>query len=128
MKNGTTPILAGIQQQIYNWRLVIYLQKRDDYRANLAIPRSQRWTETTTALATQVYGVYMSSLPQASHKVKLTWDKHWYKDNQADTASNVEDYNELSACPLCYNTESGSTNRQPSLRLGHNTWLWWKVT
>ena len=38
MKYGTTPILAGIQEQIDNWRLITYLQKRDEYRAKLAIP------------------------------------------------------------------------------------------
>ena len=39
MKDGTNPILAGIQHQIDNWRLTTYLQKRDDYRTELAIPR-----------------------------------------------------------------------------------------
>ena len=33
MKEGTTPIMADFQQQIENRRLVIYLQKRDGYRA-----------------------------------------------------------------------------------------------
>ena len=47
MKDGTTPILAGIQQQIDNWRLINYILKRDEYRAKLAIPRPPRWTDTT---------------------------------------------------------------------------------
>ena len=42
MKDGTTPILAGIQQQIDYWRLITYLQKRDEYRAKLAIPQPPR--------------------------------------------------------------------------------------
>ena len=69
MKNGTTPILAGIQQQIDNWRLVNYLLKRDEYRAQLAIPRPPRWKATTPALAAQIYDVHKSTLTQASHKV-----------------------------------------------------------
>ena len=46
MKDGSTPILADIQQQIDNWRLVTYLQKRVGYRAKLAIPKPLRWTDT----------------------------------------------------------------------------------
>ena len=38
MKDGTTPILAGMKQQIDNWRLMTYLLKRDEYKAKLAIP------------------------------------------------------------------------------------------
>ena len=81
LKDGTTPLLAGLQQQSDNWRLVTYLQKRDDYRAELAIPRPPRWTDTAPALAAQVYDVHKSYLPQASRKVKLIWDKHWHKGN-----------------------------------------------
>ena len=39
MKDESTPILAGLQQQIDNWRLVTYLQRRDDYGVELIIPR-----------------------------------------------------------------------------------------
>ena len=42
MKDGTTPILAGIQQQIEDWRLVTYLLKRDENKAKLAIHRLPR--------------------------------------------------------------------------------------
>ena len=41
MKGGSTPILAGLQQQIDNWRLVTYLRRRDEYRAELIIPIPQ---------------------------------------------------------------------------------------
>ena len=61
MKDGTTPISAGLQQKIDNWRLDKYLQKRDEYRAELAIPRPPRWTDTTPALAAQVYDIHKSS-------------------------------------------------------------------
>ena len=42
MKEETNPVLAGLQYQIDILRLVTYLQKRDDYRAELAIPRTPR--------------------------------------------------------------------------------------
>ena len=42
MKDGTTFILAGLQQQMDNWRLVTYLQDRDMFRAALTIPRPPR--------------------------------------------------------------------------------------
>ena len=105
MKDGSTPILASFQQQIDNWRLVTYLQKRDDYRAKLAIPRPPRWTDTTPALAAQIYDVHKSSLPQAPHKAKLIWDKHWHKGNRAKAAQTATDYNEQSICPLCKETD-----------------------
>ena len=54
MKEGSTPILSGFQQQIDNWRLVTYLQRRVEYRSELIIPRSPRWTDTTPALAAQI--------------------------------------------------------------------------
>ena len=71
MNDGTIPILEGLQHQIDNWRLVTDLQKRDEYRAELAIPRAPRWTDTIPALAAQVYVVHKLSLPQESHKLKL---------------------------------------------------------
>ena len=86
--------------------MVTYLQNRDDYRAELAIPRPPRWTDTTPALAAQVYDVHKASLSQASHKVKLIWDKHWHKVNQAKEAHAAEEYDELSACPLCNEKDS----------------------
>ena len=58
MKDRTTPILAGIQQEIENWRLITSLEKRGEYRAKLAIPRPPRWTDTTPALAPQIYDVH----------------------------------------------------------------------
>ena len=42
MKDGTNSIPAGIQHQIDTWRLTTYLQKRDDYRTELAIPRTPK--------------------------------------------------------------------------------------
>ena len=90
MKDKTTPILAGLQHQIDNWRPVTYLQKKGVYRAELAIPRPPRWTETTPVLAAQIYDVLKSSQPQASHKVKLIWDKHWNRGNQAKAAITAE--------------------------------------
>ena len=80
MKDGTTFILVRIQQQFDKLRLVTYLLKRQ-YRDKLAIPRAQRWTDTTPALAAKVYDIHKSSLPQASHKVKMIWDKHWHMGN-----------------------------------------------
>ena len=38
MKNGPTVILADIQQQIDNLRLVKYQLKKGEHRAELAIP------------------------------------------------------------------------------------------
>ena len=76
MKDGSTPILAGLKQQIVNWRLVTNLQRRDEYRAELLSLRPTRWTDTTLALAAQIYDVPNCSLLQASHIVKLIWDKH----------------------------------------------------
>ena len=90
MKDGITSILAGLQHQIDNWRLVTYPPKRDEYRAKLAIPRPPRWTDTTPALAAQVNDVHKSSLPQASYRVKLTWDKHCHMGNQAKAAHTAE--------------------------------------
>ena len=51
MDDGSTPILAGLQQQIDNWRLVTYLQRRDEYKAEIIILRPPRWTDTTPSLA-----------------------------------------------------------------------------
>ena len=42
MKDGTTPILAGLKQQIDNWKLGTHLQKRD----------------RSPALAAQLYDVH----------------------------------------------------------------------
>ena len=55
IKDGTTPILAGLQLRIDNWKLVTYLQKSDVYRDELTIPRPPRLTDTTPSLAAQVY-------------------------------------------------------------------------
>ena len=55
--------------------MVTYLQKRDETRAELAVPKPPRWTDTTPVLAAQVYDIHKSSLPQAPHKVKLIKDK-----------------------------------------------------
>ena len=85
MKDGTTSILVGIQKQIDSWRLVTYLLLRNKYRAKLAIPRS--------ALTAQIYDVHKLSLPQASHKTKLIWDKHWHIFNQAKDAHIAADSN-----------------------------------
>ena len=87
MRDGTTLILVGIQQQIDNWRLVIYLQKRDEYRVKLTIPRPPRWTDTTSALAAQIYDVHKPTLPQVSHKTKLIWEKLWHMGHQAKAAA-----------------------------------------
>ena len=101
MKGGSTPILAGLQQQIDNWRLMTYLQRRDECRDELLIPRPPKWTDTTPALAAQIYDVPNSSLLNASHSVKLIWDKHWHKGNQAKGVKSVR-----IKCPLCNETES----------------------
>ena len=71
MKDGYIPILAGLQQQIDNWRLVTYQQRKDEYRAELLIPRPPRWKDTTPALAAKIYDIPNYSLLQASHSVKL---------------------------------------------------------
>ena len=76
MKDGSTQLLAGLQQQIGNWRLVTYLHRREENRAELIIPRPPRWTNTTPVLAAQIYDVHNSSLLHASHSIKLIWDKH----------------------------------------------------
>ena len=67
MKDGSTPILAGHQHQKDNRRLVAYLQDRDRHRHReaLTIPRPPRWTDTTLALASQIYNV----------QNQLIWDK-----------------------------------------------------
>ena len=66
MKDGSTPILAGLHQQIGNWRPVTYLQGRYKYRAELIIPRPPRWTDTTPALAAQIYDVLTPAcIPQS---------------------------------------------------------------
>ena len=49
MKVGSTPILAELQQQIDNWSLMRYLQRRDEYRAELIIARPP--------VAAQIYDV-----------------------------------------------------------------------
>ena len=72
IKDGSIPILAGLQQQIDNWRLVTYLRRRDEYRTQLIIPRLPRWTDTTLALAAKKYDVHCSSLLHASHSVDLS--------------------------------------------------------
>ena len=105
MKDGSTPILAGLQQQIDNSRLVTYLQRRDEYRAELIIPRPPRWTDTTPVLAAQIYNVPNSSLLHASHS-KLIWYKHWYKGNQAKVAKSAEESKEEANCPLCEEIDS----------------------
>ena len=61
---------------------------------------------TTPALAAQIYDAHKSFLPQASHIVKLIWDKHWHLGNQAKAAYTAADYNELSTCPLCKEKDS----------------------
>ena len=75
MKDSSTPILAGLQNHIGSWRLVTYLQERDEHRIGLAIPRTPRWMDTTLAMAAEVYGIHKSSLLHASHSLKLIWDK-----------------------------------------------------
>ena len=70
MKDGSTPILDGLQQQTENWRLATYLKRRDEHRAELIIPRPPRWADTTPALAAQIYDAPVSSLllhPTASN-------------------------------------------------------------
>ena len=101
IKDGSTPILAGLQQQIDNWRLVTYLQRRDEYRAELIIPRPPRRTDTTPALAAQIYDVPESALLHASHSVKLIWDKRWHKGNQANGAKSEEESQIEAKCQLC---------------------------
>ena len=95
MKDGTTPILVGIQQQIDNWRLITYLQKRDEYRAKLAIPRAPSWTDTIPALVAHRYGTHNSSIAQLSYIVKLIWIKLWHMGNQAKAAHTAVDYSRL---------------------------------
>ena len=106
MKDGSTPILAGLQQQIDNWRLVTYLQRRDEYRSELIIPRPPRWTDITPALAAQIYDVPKSSLLHVFNSVKLIWDKLWHKGNQAKGAKSIEETKEEAKCPLCDGTDS----------------------
>ena len=89
MKDGTTSISAGIQQQIDNWRLITYLQKRDEYRAKLAILSPPRWTDMTPSLAAQIYDDHKSSLPKVSHKSKLIWDKHWHMGEMQHTQQQI---------------------------------------
>ena len=112
MKDEPTLILAGLHQQIDNWRLVAYLKKREEYRAELIIPRPPRWTDITPALAAQIYSLPNSSLLHASHSVKLIWDKHWHKGNQAKGAKSVEENEEEAKCPLC----DGSDSQQQWIR------------
>ena len=71
MKDGSTPTLAGLQQQIDNWKLVTNLQRGEEYRVDLIIPSPPRWTDITPAFAAQIYDVPKSSLLHASHS-----DKH----------------------------------------------------
>ena len=52
IKDGTTPTLAGLKQQIVNWRLVTCLQ--NEHRSELAKPRPPRWKDTTPALAAKI--------------------------------------------------------------------------
>ena len=89
MKDGSRPIVAALQHQINNWRLVTYLQdrNRNRHREALTIPRPPRWTDTTLALASQIYNAQKLSLPTASHKVK-----HKYHND--------------ASCPLCGQTDS----------------------
>ena len=105
-KNGTTPNLAGLQHDIDNWRLRTYMTERDEFRADLAISRPPRWTDTTPALAAQIHDVKKSTLTQASFKVKLIWDKHWHMGNQAKAANSEEQYREIAICPLCQAADS----------------------
>ena len=106
MKDGFTPILAGLPQQIDNWRLVTCLQRRDEYRAEVIMPRPSRWTNTTPALVAQIYDIPNSTLLHASHSVKLIWDKHWHKGNQAEGVKSVEESKEDAKRPLCDETDS----------------------
>ena len=91
MNDGTTTILAGLQQQIDSWRLVTHLQAKDRLRAVLVIPKPPRWTDTTPALAAQVYEVHKSSLLHALHSIKLIWDKRWHMGAQAKAAHTAEE-------------------------------------
>ena len=69
-------ILAGLQHQIDNRRLATYLQDRDIHREALTISRPPRWTDTTAALASQIYIVQKSTIPIISHKVKHNMKKN----------------------------------------------------
>ena len=62
MKGGKTPIQVSLHQRIDNLRLVKYLQTRDEYRAELVIPKPLRWTDTAPAQAAQVYDLNKFSL------------------------------------------------------------------
>ena len=75
-------ILTGLQHQINYCSLVIYLQKLDEYRAELVIPRPPRGT-IIQALPAQVDDAHKPPLPKASHRVKLICDKHWCMGNEA---------------------------------------------
>ena len=48
----------------------------------------------------------MSYLPQASHRVKLIWDKHSHMCNQAKASDTAEEYYEESICPSCHAKDS----------------------
>ena len=93
-KNGPNTILTGLQNQIDNWRLFIFLQMRDECRDELIIPRPPKWTGTTSALGVQVYDVFKTSLPQASHIVADM-------GNQAQASHPAEEGNEDSTCSSC---------------------------